>query len=340
MIAEKQLSPAISIITPVYRAEDYLEACVESIRAQSISDSELLLVDDGSPDRCPALCDALAAKDKRIRVIHQKNQGPSAARNNALQISSGEWVCFVDSDDALHPQMLEYLYAEACKNDAGIIGCERFESETFPDPAPLTQPSFTRLTIDEQVLERLYREDSAAYWCVWGKLIRKEIVQKNLMTPGRFYEDNAVMCQWLCAAGSVILSEEKLYFYRANPTGTTKSAFNLKKTDYLWALQEQLRFYETLGYETMAEIIASRYLQDAGWIHSQVKTLPDGADKALEIKGEMRDVYRRYRRRLHMSDGQKRNLEAFFSPGKRLLIAILRRGKVILHGHAQKGHSL
>ena len=101
--------PEISVIVPVYKAEAYLHACIDSILSQTFSDFELILVDDGSPDGCGAICDDYAARDSRVRVIHQKNQGQAAARNHALAAAKGEWVCFVDSDDAVHPQMLECL---------------------------------------------------------------------------------------------------------------------------------------------------------------------------------------------------------------------------------------
>ena len=101
--------PEISIIVPVYKAEDYLHQCVDSILSQTFNDFELILVNDGSPDNCGRLCEEYREKDSRIRVIHQENQGQSAARNNALPLTPGRWLCSVDSDDAIHPRMLELL---------------------------------------------------------------------------------------------------------------------------------------------------------------------------------------------------------------------------------------
>ena len=102
--------PRFSLIVPVYKVEEYLPKCVESIRAQSCQDYELLLVDDGSPDRCPVLCDAYAAQDPaHIRVIHQPNAGPGAARNRGIDEAEGDYIVFVDSDDYLSPETLEEL---------------------------------------------------------------------------------------------------------------------------------------------------------------------------------------------------------------------------------------
>ena len=110
--------PKVSMIVPVYRAEAYLHACIDSILSQTFSGFELILVDDGSPDNCGAICDDYAARDSRVRVIHQENQGQAAARNHALAAAKGDWVCFVDSDDAVHPQMLERLRQAAAGSGA------------------------------------------------------------------------------------------------------------------------------------------------------------------------------------------------------------------------------
>ena len=113
--------PEISVIVPVYKVERYLNECIDSILAQTFTDFELILVDDGSPDNCPALCDAAAAKDSRIRVIHQKNRGLSGARNAGLDAAEGEWIAFVDSDDMLLPQALEKAHSTAEKTGADVV---------------------------------------------------------------------------------------------------------------------------------------------------------------------------------------------------------------------------
>ena len=115
--------PKISVIVPVYKVEPYLQKCIDSILAQTFRDFELILVDDGSPDNCPAICDAAAGKDERVRVIHRKNAGLSAARNAGLSAARGEYIGFVDSDDYIAPQMYQTLYDAMVKNDAQLAIC-------------------------------------------------------------------------------------------------------------------------------------------------------------------------------------------------------------------------
>ena len=116
--------PLLSIIVPVYKVENYLQKCIDSILAQTFTDFELILVEDGSPDGCPALCDAAAAKDARIRVLHQKNGGLSAARNAGLDVARGEWIGFVDSDDYIAPEMYETLYKAVQNTGADLALCD------------------------------------------------------------------------------------------------------------------------------------------------------------------------------------------------------------------------
>ena len=115
--------PTVTVIIPVYKVERYLDACVESVVRQSYADLEILLVDDGSPDRCPALCDAWAEKDPRIRVIHRKNGGLSAARNTGIETARGRYIVFVDSDDFLEPDTIRRAVAEQERTGAELVLC-------------------------------------------------------------------------------------------------------------------------------------------------------------------------------------------------------------------------
>jgi glycosyltransferase involved in cell wall biosynthesis len=117
--------PEISIIVPVYQVEKYLNECIDSILAQTFTDFELILVDDGSPDNCPALCDAAAKRDSRVRVIHKQNGGVSTARNAGLDAAQGNWIAFVDSDDTVEPEYLEKMHKAALETGADFAICSR-----------------------------------------------------------------------------------------------------------------------------------------------------------------------------------------------------------------------
>ena len=246
------IMPQISVIVPVYNVEKYLPRCIDSILAQTFTDFELILVDDGSPDRCGEICDEYAARDSRIKVFHQINRGQAAARNTGVRQSVGEWICFTDSDDMIHPQLLQTLYDSVCRYQvliASCLFCEETETpESFFTPR---SPKFSVLTINESTLAALMEEGH--YWVACGKLIHRSIVENLPFEEGRVYEDNAIVCQWLYQAGQIATTSEALYFYFINPSGTTKSGFSLKQLDYIWATRQQELLYLRVGYMSLAE---------------------------------------------------------------------------------------
>ena len=132
---EENEKSLISVIIPVYRVEQYLRRCVDSVLAQTYSRIQVILVDDGSPDDCPAICDAYAAKDDRVQVIHQENAGLSGARNAGIEAAEGQYLAFVDSDDYLAPEFLECLY-RACVDtgsDLSVCRWEYVKGEPVPE---------------------------------------------------------------------------------------------------------------------------------------------------------------------------------------------------------------
>lgn len=251
--------PKISVIVPVYNVEKYLYKCVNSILAQTFTDFELILINDGSQDSSGAICDEYAAKDKRIITIHQENQGQATARNNAIAIAKGEWIHFVDSDDFIHPQMLEVLYSAV--NETTLISmCGMIEGLeppiNFSESRSIKALQTHHLTDD--VLFSFYSNNYSC-WVVCAKLIKKEIIDKFPFVSGKIYEDTGVVYKWLNETQSIAVTDEPLYFYRLNPKSTTRKDFSLKKLDLLWALEEQIAYYKTKKYKKVLNLICSRY---------------------------------------------------------------------------------
>lgn len=277
--------PLISIIVPVYKVETFLYACIDSILAQTFSDFELILVDDGSPDNSGSICDAYAEQDSRILVIHQKNQGQSAARNHGVAKARGTWICFVDSDDVIHPQLLEHLYHAAICSNTRISMCDHVERETLPQGFEQhCENCFSVMTMEEDTWISLYDADRYPCWVIWEKLIHRDIILKYPFQEGRIYEDNAVVCYWFWEAGSVAYLPQKLYFYRVNPTGTTKGSFQMKKLDYLWALEEIIRFCQLAELHELRERFCTRYLQMAYNFRYQIEDMPDRKEITRKIR--------------------------------------------------------
>lgn len=180
--------PIISIIVPVYKVEKYLHRCIDSILKQTFTDFDCILIDDGSPDSCPAICDDYAIKDNRIVVVHQKNRGVSAARNAGLDNAQGEWIVFVDSDDWLEPCALEKLYNKQCETNADIV-IGSFK-EYYRDRAREIIFDVYIISDKQKMLSDFFLKK---YKNVWGKLYRSSLFE-DITQPSNFiYGEDAVV---------------------------------------------------------------------------------------------------------------------------------------------------
>lgn len=230
------METAISVIVPVYRVEKYLPACIDSILNQTFTDFELILVDDGSPDRCPEICDEVARRDARVRVIHQANAGLSAARNAGIEIAHGEWLGFVDSDDYIAPQFYEKLYQTAQRTDADCVMC----SVQNVDESGKSIDSALMRVADEvktgqEVLQKIGRDDVTPYLTAWNKLYRRKLFNTLRYPAGRQNEDVFVFAELFCQVQRAVCVAEPLYFYRKRIGSIMNSVVTLRNLDEMWA---------------------------------------------------------------------------------------------------------
>lgn len=250
--------PTISVIVPVYKVEAYLNRCVDSILSQTFSDFELILVDDGSSDNCPAICDEYARKDSRVRVIHQKNGGLSAARNAGIDWvfanSNSDWITFVDSDDGLAQYSLERLIAETERHQTDIsIGKFVRFYDGFPEEKK-SACSQVKVISGREACYALYGDDAVTYTTAWAKLYKAELFRDIRYPVGRIHEDEATTYKVLYKASKVAVLDEKLYYYRDNPDGIMNTRFSVKRFDAVWAFEERILFFRNRGEEELAEL--------------------------------------------------------------------------------------
>lgn len=234
----------ISIIIPVYRVEAYLERCIRSVIAQSYQNLEIILVDDGSPDRCGEICNRFAQDDSRVKVYHKANGGLSDARNYGITKSQGVFISFIDSDDYVASNYVEYLYDILMKYDADISCCcmEKTFCNTFSYGLNQSIPKEILLTGKEACRE-LFGNLYDVLVTATGKLYKSEIVRKNPFPVGRKHEDEAMTCQYYYTADRVTVGNQCLYAYYQNPSSimhTRESCFN---EDYIWALRHRAEFF-------------------------------------------------------------------------------------------------
>ena len=230
------MSTEISVIVPVYGVEKYLPACIESILNQTFTDFELILVDDGSPDRCPAICDEAAERDARVRVIHQANQGLSAARNAGIEAARGEWLVFVDSDDYIAPHFCEKLYQTAQRTDADCVMCSVQNVDESGKPIDSALMRVTdEVKTGREVLRKIGRDDVTPYLTAWNKLYRRKLFNTLRYPAGRQNEDVFVFAELFCQVQRAACVAEPLYFYRKRIGSIMNSVVTLRNLDEMWA---------------------------------------------------------------------------------------------------------
>lgn len=209
--------PKISVIVPVYKVEKYLPECIDSILAQSFTDFELVLVDDGSPDNSGKICDEYALRDSRIRVFHKENGGVSSARRVGVENAHGEWVIFVDGDDMLRQDALRFLFCFACKHSADVVECsirERGEVRSF------------RIFDVDDYLRNIV--ENRIHMAIWGKLIRREVLSSEVLDVSRdifVYEDFVVSLSLWRNNLVYYKVPEGLYFYRIRRDSVSRTSF-------------------------------------------------------------------------------------------------------------------
>lgn len=225
----EQKRPEISIIVPVYKVEKYLNECIDSILAQTFTDFELILVDDGSPDNCPALCDAAAAKDSRIRVIHKPNGGVSTARNAGLDAVRGNWISFIDPDDSVDKTFLEKMHRAAVQSGAEVASCNVLYLE-----ADGSRSSYQDTPLRNEVISReeaIHRIRLTPLVQAATRLHRRDVLAGLRFPVGKNYEDAFTTPEVLEHTNSVACVEDALYRYRLNPEGIMRGKVSLKNLD-------------------------------------------------------------------------------------------------------------
>lgn len=246
--------PEISIIVPVYQVEKYLNECIDSILAQTFTDFELILVDDGSPDNCPALCDAAAKRDSRVRVIHKQNGGVSTARNAGLDAAQGNWIAFVDSDDTVEPEYLEKMHKAVLETGADFAICS---SQCIDENGKTLAGGEHRLLNEflpqEEVLRRMVVSD---FQVPWNKLYRRKLLENLRYPENKAFEDTCLMPVIYARAASACGVWDFLYNYRIVTGSAMHRKTTLKTLDWVEAWY---RLFDVLYQNGIRDALCAAY---------------------------------------------------------------------------------
>ncbi len=239
----------VSVIVPIYNVEKYLIKCVESIKNQTYKNLEILLIDDGSKDKSGDLAEQLAATDERIKVYHKLNGGLSSARNKGLEVCTGDYVCFVDSDDYIKDHYVEELLGACIKNESDIAICYYFsvkdDVEIFDRIENHNDGMIEVITGKQACLRYL----ETPFIVAWNKLYKRNLFDEVRFPEGKLHEDVATTYKCYWSAKKVSVVNKGLYGYRVNETGIMRTKYSTRRYDELSAIKDAIAFFDKLKEE-------------------------------------------------------------------------------------------
>lgn len=244
------MSELISVIIPIYKVEPYLAKCVESVLEQTYPDLEIILVDDGSPDRCGELCDEYAKADSRIKVIHKRNGGLSDARNAGMKIAYGEYLAFIDSDDWIERDYFEVLYRLLKDYDADLSAIALCNVNEEGDEIGRSHNGETHLLDDTIAMENMFHRDGLP-WCAQAKLYKRVLFDDIEYPVGALMEDKATTYKVFAKCQKIVYSDLPLYKYLVRKGSIMRSQFSEKRMRS-FAIQEELNAFLEQNYPIAA----------------------------------------------------------------------------------------
>jgi glycosyltransferase involved in cell wall biosynthesis len=314
----KSKEALVSIVIPVYKVEKYIYGCLESVITQSYKNLEIILVDDGSPDKCGIICDKFAKIDQRINVIHKKNGGVSEARNYGIEKARGDYITFVDSDDQIHPEMIKYLVEGLEKSGADISICGYSKVLEPVDEFPkLNLSNDWKVKSGEKVCERMYKKD-ASLVVVYKKMYKKELWRKLRFPVGKIHEDEFLSYKLFMNSVKIAYSEDKLYYYLKRTGSIMNTKYSNLRLDCFEAIEEQIEYFKERRINNLEkEALKHKF-------YFCIKGLEEVSENQKDLQKKLKVEYKRTLRQIKRSQlFTKEELVWYFEPKSNRLCNIL-----------------
>lgn len=285
------MNPLISVIVPIYNVEKYLARCVDSIVNQTYKNLEIILVDDGSPDRCPQMCDDYAEKDSRIKVVHKKNGGLSDARNAGMAVATGEYISFIDSDDYVSDDFFECLLDVMNKENSDIAECsvvKFYEDNRFDE----LSDDLSVKTYDTQDAMSALIAENPFHQHVWNKLYKTELVKDIPYAVGKLNEDEFWTYRVFGRANKVAKLNKTMYYYFQRSSSIMGVGYNIRRLDALEGKANRQKYIENNFPDLSTQAKIDLY-GSCMFAYQSVLKFMSGADKkkALELIRKYRKMY-------------------------------------------------
>jgi len=289
----------ISIIIPVYKVENFLNRCVESARSQTYVNLEIILVDDGSPDKCPDICDKYLELDNRIKVIHKNNGGLSDARNAGVKVAKGDYIFFLDSDDWIHSKTIEIMVNSINKYNAELVVCNYSIEEDFinEENCDINMIHFEELK-SNQALMNMYSND--AFITAWGILLKKELAEKIPFPKGKIHEDEFTTYKYYLSSEKILYIDFPFYKYFRRIDSIMGEKFNIRRFDCLEALRERIEYFDRVNELQLLKLTVERYIDLSLWMLNNIENNKNDRklyNKELNI---LKIIIKKYSKRIEL----------------------------------------
>ena len=288
--------PLISVIIPIYKVEEYIHKCIDSVISQTYTNLEIILVDDGSPDRCGEICDEYARVDNRIKVIHKENGGLSDARNVGIEFATGSYITLLDSDDWIENKYIEKLYELLKVKKADISVCN-FVKTYNENISKVEDKVFIHEFSNIEALEELTGKYYLQMVVAWGKLYKKELFENIRYPLGKTHEDEFTTHKLLYKASKIVFTTEPLLYYRQRKDSIMGAGFKLRNRIHtIQALEERAVFFKNIGQNDLKD----KTYRSLFGIYRSINENIDKFENE-ESKKEYLNNYNRYRLKLRQS---------------------------------------
>jgi len=285
----------ISVIVPVYNVEKYLPQCINSILNQTIKNLEIILVDDGSLDNSGEICDEFSRKDNRIVVIHKENNGLSSARNAGLEIATGNYLGFVDSDDWLDENMYETLLNLIKDTNSDISCCKFFKTADGEEKIPPIDNEVIKSFNNLEGLNNFYTDLYTQTVVAWNKLYTRKLFDNVIYPTGKIHEDEGTTYKLFYKANKITYTNRALYYYRTTPNSITTSKFTQKRLDILNVYDEKIKFMKTINNDDIYSKTLKWYLFTLINCYFECSNSMEDNQKHLDsIKIKISETYKDY----------------------------------------------
>lgn len=292
-IRKKDMEEKISVIIPIYQVENFLRKCIETIVEQTYQNLEIILVDDGSKDNCPQICDEYARKDERIKVIHKENGGLSDARNVGIENATGDYLFFIDSDDWVEKDILSHLYIMLKENKADIAECQ-YEKVYQEQDIIENEKEKVMLLQPRQALENLAVENKINNIIICSKLYKSKLFREIRFPKGKIHEDEYTTYKLFYMANKIVVTNLKLYYYRQREGSIIVTKFNPKRLDVIQAYEERLKFYQKKDEKHLYKLEITKFLYILLYCYYHSKKAKFDKQTIKNIKTKYKKVYKQY----------------------------------------------